>query len=41
MLGLTFMTWMRFFGWLAVGLVIYFVYGYKNSKLRTGKPACS
>jgi APA family basic amino acid/polyamine antiporter len=34
MLGLEFMTWMRFIGWLAVGLVIYFMYGYKNSRLR-------
>jgi APA family basic amino acid/polyamine antiporter len=24
---------MRFFGWLAVGLLIYVVYGYKNSRL--------
>lgn len=36
MLGLGFMTWMRFLIWLAVGLVIYFFYGYKNSRLRTG-----
>jgi APA family basic amino acid/polyamine antiporter len=34
MLGLEFMTWMRFIIWLAVGLVIYFLYGYKNSRLR-------
>ncbi len=38
MLGLTFMTWMRFVGWLAVGLVIYFMYGFKNSRLRNGAP---
>lgn len=36
MLGLGFMTWMRFLIWLAVGLVIYFFYGYENSRLRTG-----
>ena len=39
MLGLGFMTWMRFLIWLAVGLVIYFFYGYENSRLRTGKLA--
>ena len=39
MLGLTFMTWMRFVLWLAIGLVIYYAYGYRNSRLRNGAAA--
>lgn len=31
-LGLT--NWIRFIGWMVIGLAIYFFYGYKNSKLR-------
>ncbi len=30
-LGIT--NWIRFGGWLLVGLVIYFIYGFRNSKL--------
>lgn len=28
-------TWLRLFAWLAIGLLIYFMYGKKNSKLRS------
>lgn len=31
--GMTTSNWLWFIGWLAIGLVIYFVYGYKKSKL--------
>ncbi len=35
MLGLPTITWLRFFIWLAVGLIIYFSYGRWHSKLLT------
>jgi len=34
MLELPVVTWIRFAIWLAVGLVLYFAYGYRNSALR-------
>ena len=37
MLQLPAVTWIRFGIWLAVGLVFYFVYGFRHSALRTGK----
>jgi APA family basic amino acid/polyamine antiporter len=30
-------TWLRFFGWLLLGLVIYFVYGRTHSRLQRGE----
>jgi len=32
-------SWLRFFGWLLTGLVIYFSYGYRHSRLRRGPGA--
>lgn len=31
--GMTVSNWIWFFGWLLIGLVVYFSFGYKNSKL--------
>ena len=36
MLSLPILTWIRFFMWLALGVVIYFIYGMRNSKLQHG-----
>jgi APA family basic amino acid/polyamine antiporter len=36
MFGLPLETWIRFGGWLVIGLVLYFAYGYRNSSLRRG-----
>ena len=30
-------SWLWFIGWMAIGLVIYFLYGYRRSKLAKGK----
>ncbi len=31
--GMTISNWLWFFTWLAIGVVIYFIYGFRNSKL--------
>ena len=36
MMGLEVITWIRFFGWLAVGLVIYFLYSRHRSEFAPG-----
>jgi APA family basic amino acid/polyamine antiporter len=36
MLSLPVETWIRFFVWLAIGMLIYFGYGVRNSRLRKG-----
>ncbi|MGZ4614111.1 MAG: amino acid permease [Actinomycetes bacterium] len=38
MLNLTAATWVRFFVWMALGLVIYFLYGARRSRLGSEEP---
>jgi hypothetical protein len=35
MFNLPGITWLRFFVWIVVGLIIYFAYSYRHSQLRT------
>jgi APA family basic amino acid/polyamine antiporter len=37
MLGLPWSTWERLILWMVVGIVFYFAYGYRNSRLRSGE----
>ena len=41
MWGLPQKAWERFGIWLVIGLVLYFLYGYRHSTLRSGKPPVS
>ena len=36
MLNLTALTWFRFLVWMALGVVVYFVYSRRNSVLGSG-----
>ena len=36
MLSLPILTWIRFFMWLGLGVVVYLIYGMRNSKLQHG-----
>ncbi len=38
MLGLPHITWIRFFVWLAIGMVIYFFYGIRHTKYDDDEP---
>ncbi len=39
MIGLPAQAWQRFGAWLGLGLLLYFVYGYRHSKLRARPPS--
>jgi basic amino acid/polyamine antiporter, APA family len=36
MVGLGWTNWLRLFAWMALGVIIYFIYGIKNSRLNNG-----
>ena len=37
MINLTAITWLRFFGWMVIGVAVYFLYSYRKSRLATGE----
>jgi APA family basic amino acid/polyamine antiporter len=39
MFGLPVTAWQRFAVWMAIGIAIYFLYGFRNSTLRRAVPA--
>jgi APA family basic amino acid/polyamine antiporter len=39
MLSLPWDTWLRLIVWLAIGLVVYFAYGSRNSRVQTERAA--
>jgi APA family basic amino acid/polyamine antiporter len=39
MFGLPWVTWVRFGLWLVVGMIVYFFYGFRRSRLDVGGPA--
>jgi APA family basic amino acid/polyamine antiporter len=41
MLGLPWATWERLILWMAIGVAIYFAYGYRRSRLRAPTPSYS
>ena len=41
MLGLPWTTWERLILWMAIGVVVYFAYGYRRSRLRGAQPTYS
>jgi APA family basic amino acid/polyamine antiporter len=34
MLNLTVETWLRFLAWMVIGLIVYFSYGHRHSRMR-------
>lgn len=36
MVGLGWTNWLRLFAWMGIGVIIYFIYGIKNSRLNNG-----
>ena len=37
MINLTVETWLRFVVWMMLGFVVYFAYGYRNSRVGKGE----
>jgi APA family basic amino acid/polyamine antiporter len=37
MINLPKLAWIRFIWWLVIGLAFYFIYGFRNSRLRAAE----